>query len=131
MLDARLTQYQHTEGKPTSSHAAAQLLSVTLYYRRFFPYYAFNLIGGIDTEGKGAVYGYGAVGSSKRDDNGAMGSDQSFVISIRDNLFGHKNRKDPKLPIPAGGAVEAVRVIKDLWIIDAERDVHTCKKRRD
>jgi 20S proteasome alpha/beta subunit len=31
MLDARLTQYQHSEGKPMSSSAAAQLLSVTLY----------------------------------------------------------------------------------------------------
>ncbi len=122
MLDARLTQYQHSEGKPMSSHAAAQLLSVTLYYRRFFPYYAFNLIGGIDAEGKGAVYGYDAVGSYKRDDFGAMGSGQNFVIPILDNLFGHKNRTDPKLPIPAE---EAVRMIKDIYITAAERDIHT------
>jgi 20S proteasome subunit beta 6 len=122
MLDARLTQYQHSEGKPMSSHAAAQLLSVTLYYRRFFPYYAFNLVGGIDSEGKGAVYGYDAVGSYKRDDYGAMGSGQNFVIPILDNLFGHKNRQDEKKPIPAE---EAVRMIKDIYIIAAERDIHT------
>jgi 20S proteasome subunit beta 6 len=122
MLDARLTQYQHAEGKPMSSHAAAQLLSVTLYYRRFFPYYAFNLVGGIDNEGKGAVYGYDAVGSYKRDDYGAMGSGQNFVIPILDNLFGHKNRQDEKKAIPAE---EAVRMIKDIFIIAAERDIHT------
>jgi len=122
MLDARLTQYQHSEGKPMSSNAAAQLLSVTLYYRRFFPYYAFNLIGGIDEEGKGAVYGYDAVGSFKRDDYGAMGSGQNFVIPILDNLFGHKNRCDEKKPIPAE---EAVRMIKDIFIIATERDIHT------
>lgn len=36
--------------------------------------------------GVGAVYGYDAVGSFKRDDYGAMGSGQNFVIPFLDNL---------------------------------------------
>jgi 20S proteasome subunit beta 6 len=75
-----------------SSAAAAQLMSVTLYYRRFFPYYAFCMIAGLDEQGKGAVYGYDAVGSFKRDEYGAMGSGQNFVMPILDNLIGHKVR---------------------------------------
>ena len=94
----------------------------TLYYRRFFPYYAFCLVGGLDAEGKGACYGYDAVGSFKRDDYGAMGSGQNFVMPIMDNMFGHKNRADPKVPIPAE---EAVRMIKDVFIIATERDIYT------
>ncbi len=86
MLGARLTQYEHSHASAMSSSAVAQLLSVTLYYRRFFPYYAFCMIGGLDEEGRGAVYGYDAVGSFKRDDYGCMGSGQNYIMPILDNL---------------------------------------------
>ena len=122
MLSARLTQYEHSMGKTMSSSAAAQLLSVTLYYRRFFPYYAFNMVAGLDENGKGAVYGYDAVGSFKRDDYGAMGSGQNFLMPILDNLVGHKNRNDPDSKLSAD---EAVALVKDLFVIATERDIHT------
>lgn len=122
MLSARLTQYEHSNGKVMSTSAAAQLLSVTLYYRRFFPYYAFCLLAGLDDEGKGAVYGYDAVGSFKRDDYGAMGSGQNFAMPILDNLIGHKNRQDVKTPLTAE---EAVAIVKDVFIAIAERDIYT------
>ena len=53
MLDAKLKQYKHTHGKTMSCEALAQMLSSTLYYRRFFPYYTYNIIAGIDNQGKG------------------------------------------------------------------------------
>lgn len=55
MIGARLTQYEHSNGKKMTTEAAAQLLSVTLYYRRFMPYYAFCMIAGLDADGKGGV----------------------------------------------------------------------------
>jgi 20S proteasome alpha/beta subunit len=38
--------------------------------------------------GRGAVYGYDAVGSFKRDEYGCMGSGQNYVMPILDNLVG-------------------------------------------
>lgn len=52
VLKIRLVQYKHTHKKEMSLTAVSQLLSTMLYYRRFQPYYTFNVLGGIDESGK-------------------------------------------------------------------------------
>jgi len=122
MISAKYFQYEQSSGKVMSSSAASQLLSVTLYSRRFFPYYAFCMIAGLDGEGKGAVYGYDAVGSYKRDDYGVMGTGQNYIMPLLDNLVGHKNRLDEKKPLTLD---EAISIIKTCFVVATERDIHT------
>jgi hypothetical protein len=54
--------YQHNHGKPMSVSATAQLLSNTLYYKRFFPFYTFNLCAGLDEQGGSPGGGAGTCG---------------------------------------------------------------------
>lgn len=54
-LLARMTAFEHKHGRAMPAPALAQLLSVTLYHRRFFPYYTFNLVGGVDENGEGVL----------------------------------------------------------------------------
>lgn len=84
-LHARHVMYQFNHRKPMSCPAVAQLLSNTLYYKRFFPYYTFNLCAGLDEEGKGAIYTYDAIGSYERVGYGCQGSGKELMQPVLDS----------------------------------------------
>ena len=52
VIQQRYVQYQFAHRRPMSVSAMAQLLGNTLYYKRFFPFYTFNLCCGLAAEGR-------------------------------------------------------------------------------
>ena len=44
--------YEHEHHKTMTSDAIAAMVSTMLYYRRFFPYYVYNIVAGLDEEGR-------------------------------------------------------------------------------
>ncbi|MCO5549913.1 hypothetical protein L7F22_003389 [Adiantum nelumboides] len=126
-LDAQHQIYQHQHSKKMSCPAMAQLLSNTLYYKRFFPYYAFNVLGGLDSEGKGCVFTYDAVGSYERVGYSSQGSGQQLLMPVLDNQLQAASplllpSKESATPLSEG---EAVDLIMDVFASAAERDIYT------
>eukprot|EP00474_Spongospora_subterranea_P008481 CRZ08939.1 hypothetical protein [Spongospora subterranea] len=122
LLSAQLTEYEHTHGTSMSTPAIAQLISTNLYSRRFFPYYTFNVVGGLDIEGKGAVYGYDAIGSFERIPYNVQGSGAALATSILDNQVEFKSHPSNKKVLNAD---ETVTLVKDVFSSIGERDIYT------
>ena len=94
-LDAVVKMYKYQHGKDMSVKACAQRLATILYSKRFFPYYAYAILGGLDEEGKGALYSYDPVGSYEREQSRAGGAAASLITPFLDNQVNLKNQHVP------------------------------------
>lgn len=143
ILDIRIRQYYQTHRRQISTPSIAQMLSNTLYYKRFFPYYTFNVLGGIDEEGKGCVYGYDAIGSFQRYPVACSGTANALIQPILDNqvsynfymfylIFSyaffikiereHQLGQKPWFDITQD---EALKLVQDAFTSAGERDIYT------
>eukprot|EP01118_Nematostelium_gracile_P006711 TRINITY_DN2167_c0_g1_i1.p1 TRINITY_DN2167_c0_g1~~TRINITY_DN2167_c0_g1_i1.p1 ORF type:complete len:238 (-),score=75.02 TRINITY_DN2167_c0_g1_i1:55-768(-) len=122
-LKIRLEMYEHQNGKPMSTPAIAQLLSNTLYYKRFFPYYCFNVLGGVDDFGIGCAFSYDAVGSFQRVTYSSSGTGNTLVQPLLDNQLDRPHQLlNPKEPVPFN---VAQNIVKDAFTAAGERDIYT------
>lgn len=89
-LKARIEMYRSTNRQDPSLESIAQMLSVTLYSKRFFPYYAFNILSGKREDGSFICYGYDAIGSYEKFRFGSTGSGGKLITPVLDNIAGRK-----------------------------------------
>jgi 20S proteasome subunit beta 6 len=104
-----------------------------LYGKRFFPYYTFNLLVGLDSNGQPQVYGYDAIGSYDKAPYGCQGSGKSLMMGVLDNQFQRKfsfsslifleyNNIHKKIPTKQE---EVQTILVDAFQSAAERDIYT------
>ncbi|RMZ54384.1 hypothetical protein APUTEX25_001960, partial [Auxenochlorella protothecoides] len=126
-LHSRHVMYAFNHRKPMSCPAMAQLLSNTLYYKRFFPYYTFNICAGLDEEGRGAVYTYDAIGSYERVGYGCQGSGKELMQPVLDSqLKAASPLLLPPQPWLSSLPLEvAIDLVKSAFTSAGERDIYT------
>jgi len=123
-IKVRLTTFEQEHNKPLKTGSIAQMLSTMLYHRRFFPFYVYNVLVGLDAEGAGCVYSYDPVGSYEREAYRAGGTSSAILQPILDSLAGGKNRgRDTAQPLDLPLA-DAQKLAHDAFISAAERDIH-------
>merc|ERR1719335_194699 len=101
-LKARIVMYEHKHRRQPNIVSIAQMLSTMLYNKRFFPFYTFIVLAGVDDEGKGAVFDYDAIGNFERVPYTTSGSGSSLVMGVLDCQIGQLNQeiKSPMLEMP-------------------------------
>ena len=105
-----------------STPSIAQMLATMLYGKRFFPYYTYNILGGIDEDGKGCIFSFDPVGSYEREFFRAAGTANTLLQPLLDNQLGYKNQNTERVPM---AKEKAVNLVKDVFIAAAERDIYT------
>jgi 20S proteasome subunit beta 6 len=127
VLRSRDVAFKHAHGRPMSVVALAQMLSNTLYFKRFFPYFTFNMAVGLDDQGVGAVYTYDAIGSYERTGYSCQGTGKDLIQPVLDNQL----KADSPLLVPARSSVtalpaeQALDLVKAAFVAAGERDIYT------
>jgi 20S proteasome subunit beta 6 len=127
VLTFRSENYESFHKKPMSCPAMAQMLGNTLYYKRFFPYYTFNLCAGLDEHGRGCVYTYDAIGSHERVAVSCQGSGKDLIQPVLDNQLRAPSilEMPPKVAITSLTLEEASEIVKIAFSAASERDIYT------
>ncbi|PAA54026.1 hypothetical protein BOX15_Mlig015406g1 [Macrostomum lignano] len=124
MMQTKVKLYQYEFGRSPDTSAIAQMISIALYNRRFFPYYVYNMVAGLDAEGRGALYTYDPVGNVERALYRAEGNASAILQPFLDNQIGRKNQGDVAGPGDLALPKEdAVKLAHDIFISAAERDI--------
>ncbi|KAL5039557.1 Proteasome subunit beta type-6, variant 2 [Batrachochytrium dendrobatidis] len=122
-IQQRLEWYQFQHDKNMSAPAMAQMLSTILYYKRFFPYFSWCSVGGLDEHGKGCVYTYDPVGNYERVSWDCGGSAGKLIQPFLDNQIGKHHMSGASKSLPSLETVK--RIVKDAFTSATERDIYT------
>lgn len=126
MLRYLIRDYESEQRRTMGPIAVSRMLSTHLYYRRSFPFFTFNIVGGLDEEGAGAVFGYDAVGSFERVRVACAGGGLSIIQPVLDKLEaapGPRAGGGGERVVVGVGLEEALALVRRAFVAGGERDI--------
>ncbi|KAL5233177.1 hypothetical protein ACI65C_000587 [Semiaphis heraclei] len=119
IIQSQLKSYLYDHNTVMQPNSIAQLLSTLLYSRRFFPYYVYNVLAGLDNNGEGCLYSYDPVGHCEKVNYTAGGSSGVLMQPFLDSWLGNRTTDNPVTE------EEALSLVKDAFTAAGERDIYT------
>lgn len=121
-MEARIQMFKYTHNQMITTEACSQMLANMLYAKRFFPYSVTNVLGGLDENGRGVVYGYDPVGFKETLTHCSGGAGVAIMQPLLDNQVDKLNQLNVQKR--ALTLEEAENLVHDCFIAAAEREIH-------
>ncbi|CAB52716.1 putative proteasome subunit beta type-6 [Schizosaccharomyces pombe] len=128
-IQQRIDLYHDNHERKMSAQSCACMVRTLLYGKRFFPYYVYTTVAGIDKEGKGEIYSFDPVGSYEREWCRAGGSAANFITPFLDNQVNLHNQYVPgshgkeRKPRRLLKLEEAMKITTDAFTSAGERHI--------
>ncbi|XP_023168930.1 proteasome subunit beta type-1-like [Drosophila hydei] len=129
LLEMRIQMYEQEHNKTMATDSLAQMISIVMYNRRFFPYFTSSILAGLDRKGKGIVYYFDPVGHYERCRYRALGTSYALLQPCLDELLGWENLL-PSKPVPVFNVSKqsAIEIAQKCLEIASDRDLFSGDK---
>lgn len=114
-------KFQNADAVP-SCEALSARVSTELYAHRMRPLYAFNILIGIDPQGRGAVWNFDIFGCAERLAYTTVGSAQAMMEPYLDSVIRREHMRGGPVPLTVESALA---IAKSAMAAAAERDIQT------
>ena len=116
-----LIEHQYSNSYNIFIENCAFYLSSILYSKRFFPYYIYNILSGLDENEKGSVYNFDSIGSFEKVSFSSVGSGQFLIQSLLDVHF---REKKENLFFDNSSINDIICSLREFFIKVSKRGIH-------
>ncbi|AEA38717.1 26S proteasome SU B6 (nucleomorph) [Cryptomonas paramecium] len=116
-----IKDYEYGIKKAISVESCAFYISSLLYSKRFFPYYVFNVLSGLDENDKGSVYSFDSVGSFEKLKFNCIGESCAAIQPLLDSYFEHQLKL--KFNLRTKSIQDLINSIKEFFLKASKRKI--------
>jgi 20S proteasome subunit beta 6 len=95
-------------------------LSSILYSKRFFPFFTFNIISGLEKNNEACIYNFDALGSFEKTFFTCIGNGQTIIQPTLDGIFQIKNKLEKK---PCEVLFNFIFCLKKIFLNAAQKNI--------